>query len=71
MNYSGISFGNSQLLRAAELSSVLGISQTTLWRWRKNGTIPHPISLGPRMVGWRRKDIDEWLNQLSDEGGVQ
>jgi prophage regulatory protein len=71
MNCEESNFSKRQLLRATELSNVLGISKSTLWRWRKSGVFPHPIPLGPRMVGWRRQDIDEWLNQLSNEGGIQ
>ncbi|PMM19949.1 hypothetical protein BCT62_00375 [Vibrio splendidus] len=49
-------------IRANELSEALGISLSTLWRWRKAGVVPEPISLGPRIVGWRTSDIQNWLN---------
>ncbi|WP_158008539.1 AlpA family phage regulatory protein [Vibrio cyclitrophicus] len=49
-------------IRANELSEALGISLSTLWRYRKSGVIPAPISLGPRIVGWRTSDIQNWLN---------
>lgn len=52
-----------QLLRAADLCKILGISNTTLWRWRKAEIIPEPISLGPRVIGWRLNDINSWLEQ--------
>ena len=50
--------------RGSELSEALGISQTTLWRWRKNGDFPEPIQLGPRVIAWRVKDINEWLTKV-------
>lgn len=59
------------IIRLSELTEILGVSATTVWRWRRENRIPQSLSLGPRMVGWRRKDIDEWLNQLSNERGVQ
>ncbi|ELA7315795.1 helix-turn-helix transcriptional regulator [Vibrio alginolyticus] len=49
-------------IRANELSETLGISLSTLWRYRKSGVIPAPIALGPRVVGWRTSDIQNWLN---------
>ncbi|EIT7137988.1 TPA: AlpA family phage regulatory protein [Vibrio parahaemolyticus] len=48
-------------IRTNELSEALGISLSTLWRWRKKGIVPEPLSLGPRVVGWRMKDINSWL----------
>lgn len=49
-------------IRANDLSEALGISLSTLWRWRKAGVVPEPIALGPRIVGWRTSDIQNWLN---------
>lgn len=49
-------------IRAKELSDALGISLSTLWRWRKAGVVPEPIALGPRIVGWRTSDIQNWLS---------
>ena len=51
-------------IRANELSEALGISLSTLWRFRKAGLVPEPIALGPRVVGWRTSDINNWLNNL-------
>jgi hypothetical protein len=33
-----------------------GISNMTLWRWRKAGLIPEPISIRKRNY-WRRRDF--------------
>jgi len=52
-----------KILRAAELASLLGISQTSLWRWRQKGDFPQPIALGPRMVGWRISEVEAWLDE--------
>ncbi|WP_411993365.1 helix-turn-helix transcriptional regulator [Agarivorans sp. DSG3-1] len=49
-------------IRSNELSEALSISHSTLWRWRKAGVVPEPIALGPRIVGWRTSDIQNWLN---------
>ena len=50
-------------MRSSALSKTLGISESTLWRWRKAGLIPEPINLGPRIVGWRIDDIQDWLDK--------
>ncbi|WP_374011524.1 helix-turn-helix transcriptional regulator [Vibrio parahaemolyticus] len=49
-------------IRANELCDALDISLSTLFRWRKAGIVPEPIALGPRIVGWRTSDIQNWLN---------
>lgn len=50
-----------ELIRPKELSILLGVSLCTLWRWRQQGKLPHPIQLGPRLTGWRREVIEDWL----------
>ncbi|HAA96535.1 MAG TPA: transcriptional regulator [Alteromonas macleodii] len=51
-------------VRANELSNFLGVSPSTLWRWRKNGILPAPIHIGPRVVGWRIRDIKVWIETI-------
>lgn len=51
------------LYRSSELIKALGISQTTLWRWQKNGSFPRPIKLGPRIIAWKLEDINNWLEK--------
>ena len=50
-----------QIIRTDQLSQELGISRTTLWRWRSQGILPQPVKLGPRLVVWYRTDINRWL----------
>lgn len=59
------------LVRPSQLAHELGVSKTTLWRWRQLGILPHPISLGPRIVGWRRSAIDDWLKSRQFEPSPQ
>ncbi|EMP4113325.1 AlpA family phage regulatory protein [Vibrio alginolyticus] len=63
-NHQTTNINKLKVLRSAQLSELLGISQTTLWRWRKDPTIqfPTPIALGPRVVAWKFMDIEAWLN---------
>jgi prophage regulatory protein len=51
-----------QIVRPKQLAQELNISTCTLWRWTKQSKIPQPIKLGPRLVGWRREVIDDWLD---------
>lgn len=60
----------NKLINPAELADKLRISTTTLWRWRKERLIPPAIDLGTRMIRWRAKDIDNWLEKINKDGGV-
>jgi predicted DNA-binding transcriptional regulator AlpA len=61
--------GASILIRAKQLSEELGISTITLWRWRNQNLIPHPISLGPRIIAWERSVINAWIEAKRVNGG--
>ncbi|OOE81057.1 hypothetical protein BZG72_11430, partial [Salinivibrio sp. PR6] len=36
---------------------------STLWRWRRDGKMPPVVALSSRVVGWQRKDIEQWLKE--------
>jgi len=47
--------------RPAELAKKLGVSTTTLWRWRKDGYLPEPSKLGPKLIFWDASVINKWM----------
>ena len=51
------------ILRVDDLTEMLGVSRKTIWSWRRSGDFPEPVKLGPRLIGWRRSDVDAWLNR--------
>lgn len=53
----------NSIIRPAELSKMLSVSSSTLWRWEVSGQLPEKIKLGGRAVGWRYSDIERWLEQ--------
>jgi prophage regulatory protein len=40
---------------------VGGISQPTIWRMRRNGTFPQPVSISPNRIAWREADVVAWV----------
>lgn len=55
--------GGSTLLTVEDLSHQLGISVSTIYRMRSNGEpLPRASKLGPRLVRWRQKDVDDWVD---------
>ncbi|WP_041393931.1 helix-turn-helix transcriptional regulator [Photobacterium profundum] len=53
---------NQVILRPKDLSKKLGISLTTIWRWRKNKSLPEPIYFTEKTIGWHESTIDSWLS---------
>ena len=55
----------STILRRPDVEAVTGLSRSTIYKWMDEGSFPKPVKLGPRAVGWREVDINDWLNKLS------
>ena len=55
---------NAAYLTYAEASSLLGVKRGTLYSWVSRRAIPF-VRLSPRMIRFRRTDLDEWLNSRS------
>ncbi|MXW99888.1 MAG: AlpA family phage regulatory protein [Acidimicrobiaceae bacterium] len=52
-------------MRLDELTKVIGLSKSTIWRRIRQGEFPPPIRLGgenARAVGWPRAVVWEWLD---------
>lgn len=58
---------DKNLIRIKELANQLGVTKVTIWRWRKEGKLPAPIAISPRIVGWKKETLDEWLNEQVTE----
>ena len=48
-------------LRAVEAAKYLRVSRSTLAKWRMNGDGPPHHRLGPRLVYYIRREVDDWL----------
>ena len=52
----------ADIVRMSDLPTILGISTATINRLRKDGDFVKPIELGRQAIGFRRSEIDAWLN---------
>lgn len=57
------------ILRFPEILRKTGLSKSQIYRLIARGSFPAQVRLSARAVGWRKKDIDKWLDGLSDEAG--
>ena len=53
----------AEVLRPREAARYVGVSRATIDRWRKAGKFPKALQLGDQAIGWRRSDLDAWLNE--------
>ena len=49
------------VLRKLEVSKRVGLTTVTIWRLEKAGKFPQRVQLGPRCVGWKEEEIDQWI----------
>lgn len=56
-----INSGTARLIPVWEVLHLLAISKPTLYRGIKAGSLPAPVKISPRRVGWRSTDIDRLI----------
>ena len=57
---------SNKLINRQELQERLGkCSRTSIYRWEKDGVIPHSIKIGSNNY-WRESEIDAYINSLTN-----
>lgn len=58
-----------RIVRAKELTAVLGVSKSTLWRWEQSEILPPRKKIGNGIaVGWLLSDIEKFLQSRPNAG---
>lgn len=50
-----------RILRLPKVIGVTGLSRSTIYRMMRKGSFPCQVRIGPRAVGWREKEILQWV----------
>ena len=53
------------VLRLSDLTRYLAVGRSRIYQLRREPDFPKPIRLGQRSVGWRRSEIDRWVESRS------
>ena len=51
----------TRILRLHEVKRRTGLSGTTIWRRRREGSFPSPVDLGNGILGWYEDEIEIWI----------
>jgi len=59
-----------KILRKPKVLKTIGVSDSTLWRWEKDGKFPKRVQLGGNSTGWFESEINGWLAMKAAEREV-
>jgi prophage regulatory protein len=54
------------ILSPQQTYQLTNLSSATIWRLRRQGEFPHPVRLSPGRMGWRRRDVEQWVAERQD-----
>lgn len=55
-------YSSDRWIDARTLCGLLGVSRTTLWRWRRERLgFPQPVRLGPNSVRYSMSVVESWI----------
>lgn len=57
-------FRSGALIRLSDVCELVGVCQSTVYRWMSEGTFPEPVHIGGRAVRWRIDDLERWREAL-------
>lgn len=56
---------DDRILRLPQVREKVGRANATIWKDVSEGTLPPPVRIGPRAVGWRNSELLAWLEACS------
>ena len=56
----------AEIIRPRDLPQLTGLSRTTIWRLEKIGDFVPKIRLTQNSVGYRRADIERWIEERTE-----
>lgn len=54
------------LIRIKEVSLLVGVSRSTIYRMINDGSFPKPLDLGSRFKAWQKQTVVNWISALAD-----
>jgi prophage regulatory protein len=60
-----------RLLRLSEVSTMIGLGRSSIYRYVSEGRFPAPVNVGYRSVRWKLADVLAWRARISDARAVE
>lgn len=60
--------GPSCVLRLKEVMARVGMGRSWIYEAVTDGAFPPPVKLGSRAVGWRERDVEDWISSRKTIG---
>jgi prophage regulatory protein len=51
-----------EILRLPRVTATIGMGRSWIYLAVQEGRFPAPIQLGARAIGWKRSDVQAWLD---------
>jgi len=55
-------------LRLPEVSEIVGLRRTAIYKGAKAGSFPPPVRVGARAVRWKLSEVQSWIEQRQRAG---
>lgn len=55
-------------LRAASVAKKIDVSESTVWKYVKDGILPRPLKISARTSLFRASDIDDAIERFATKG---
>lgn len=65
MSAETVSYAGDTLLKLTDVCARTSMGKTSIYRKIDQGTFPAPVQVGPKMVRWKKSEIDAWINGLT------
>lgn len=59
----------NQLLNQKEVSNLVGLSRTTIWRLERTGQFPRRLRVSTKAVRWNLAEIVKWIESRQQVNG--
>lgn len=55
-----------KIIRAKQAAELIGIAESTFWRWVSEGRIPQGTRLSKRATVWKYTDVQNFLTRMDE-----
>jgi len=67
--FNNIQMPEAGFMRLNQILAIIPVSKSTWWAKVKSGDYPQPVKLSECTTAWQVKDINNLIQQLTNNGG--